>query len=80
MNHQSFSQNTNPHAVTWLLDHLDMMPIEIYEHPDVRIFTRLLSNDISCRNMLLSHPHVFYYTTDKKEYKLYKTFIKTPLK
>jgi hypothetical protein len=73
MNYQSFSRNTNSHAVKWLIKHIDMMPIEIYKHPDVRIFTKLLSIKSINRSLLLDNPNVFYYTKNKIEYEWYVT-------
>jgi hypothetical protein len=70
-----FSRNTNHHAVAWLLQHIDVMPPEIYQHPDVRIFNQLLSKNISLRTKMVHHPHVFYYTKHTQEYEWYHAML-----
>ena len=70
-----FSRNTNPRAVEWLLQHSNVMPPEIYQHPDVRIFTNLLSTNLSNRTKLVHHPHVFYYTKHTQEYEWYQAIL-----
>lgn len=72
----TFFVNTNPMAIEWLLEHMDRYRESIflstkhpiYNHPDIRIFTKLLTMfpDPTYKVRMVQNPNVFYRHVDTR--------------
>jgi len=71
----SFFENTNPHAIQYILDHSVKFHPCLHAHPDVRIFLMMIRDNSKYISSYCSHPHVFYETINSEEYELYQDLL-----
>ena len=78
INTRTFFVNTNPMVIEWLLEYMDINKDiishgPIYNHPDIRVFNRLLSMYPDPKNKLkmVQNPNVFYRHVDTQRREWY---------
>lgn len=63
----SFRKNTNPYAITYIIQHIHEMYMWMGLHPDIRVFELLLKENKNIQ-YLYDNPHVFYNIQNKEEW------------